>query len=244
MDLQLVDTTIWYTAKQHSRYMATVLLTGATGILGQELQPRLLSAGYDVRAASRSPPSDGLVSWTELDLTTGTGIHDAIKGVDIVIHAASDARGDSLAVDVRGTERLLDAAAEASIQNFVYISIVGIDEIPHSYYEHKLEAEQAIEERSFPSTIIRLTQFYPFVAYLLSLVSRFPVWLLPTDFKLQPIDTGDAADAILANTSVDASGQVPDIGGRLLSPCGHSQRRIATIVVSAGQSSDYPYPVV
>lgn len=43
-------------------------------------------------------------------------------------------------------------------------------------------------------------------------MSRFPVWALPTDFKLQPIDTGDAADEILENTSVDASGRVPDIG--------------------------------
>lgn len=54
--------------------------------------------------------------------------------MDIVVHPASNARGYSEAVDVRGTERLLDAAADAIIANFVYVSIVGIDEIPYIYY--------------------------------------------------------------------------------------------------------------
>lgn len=193
--------------------MTTVLLTGATGVLGRELKPRLLDAGHDVRAASRSPPSEGGVEWIELELSDGRGIHEAVGGVDIVVHAASNARGDSEAVDVHGTEQLLDAAADADVANFVYVSIVGIDEIPYTYYEHKLEAEQAIKASAVPSTIIRSTQFHPFVAYLLTAVSRLPVWPLPTKFRLQPIDTGEAAERIAEYATVEAAGRVPDIGG-------------------------------
>lgn len=193
--------------------MATVLLTGATGVLGRELRPRLLDAGHDVRAASRSPPTGGAVEWVELDLTDGSGLSEAVAGVDIVVHAASDARGDSEAVDVHGTERLLDAAVDADVKNFLYVSIVGIGDIPYTYYEHKLEAEQAIASSPVPSTIVRSTQFYPFVAYLLGTVSRLPVWPLPTEFTLQPIDTGDAAAAITEHATVEATGRVPDIGG-------------------------------
>jgi len=193
--------------------MATVLLTGATGVLGRELNPWLLDAGYDVRATSRSPPTNGEEEWVELDLVDGRGIREAVSGVDIVVHAASDARGDSEAVDVRGTERLLDAATDAEVVNFVYVSIVGIDEIPYTYYEHKLEAERAIESSSVPSTIVRSTQFYPFVASLLGAVSRLPVWPLPTEVEIQPIETGEAAEAIVEYATEDATGRVPDIGG-------------------------------
>jgi len=193
--------------------MATVLLTGATGVLGRELRPRLHDHGHDVRAASRSPPTGSTAEWVELDLVDGRGIQNAVDGVDIVVHAASDARGDSEAVDVRGTERLLEAAADADIENFVYVSIVGIDDIPYTYYEHKLAAEQAVEASPVPSTIVRSTQFYPFVASLLTTVSRLPVWPLPTEFRLQPIDTGEAAAAIAEHATVEAGGRVLDIGG-------------------------------
>ena len=193
--------------------MTTVLLTGATGVLGRELKPRLLDAGHDLRAASRSPPTEDEIEWVELDLAEGRGIDEPVGGVDIVVHAASNARGDSEAVDVHGTERLLDAAAEADVANFVYVSIVGIDEIPYTYYEHKREAEQAIEASAVPSTIIRSTQFHPFVASLLTTVSRLPVWPLPTTFRLQPIDAGEAAEKIAEYATVEPAGRVPDIGG-------------------------------
>lgn len=198
---------------QFSLSMARALLTGATGVLGRELAPRLREAGHDVRAASRSPPTGCEGEWVELDLTDGRGVQEAVAGVDVVVHAASDARGDSEAVDVRGTERLLDAATDAGVENFVYVSIVGIDEIPYAYYEHKLAAERAVASSAVPSTIVRSTQFYPFVAYLLGVVSRLPVWPLPTDFTLQPIDAGDAAEAIADHATVEAAGRVPDIGG-------------------------------
>lgn len=195
--------------------MTTVLLTGATGVLGQELQSRLYDDGHEIRAASRSPRTgdDDKIEWVELDLTDGSGMGEAITGVDIVVHAASAARGDSEAVDVRGTERLLNTAAGADIQNFVYVSIVGIDEIPYTYYKHKLTAEQAIESSSVPSTIVRVTQFYPFVASLLGTLRWLPIWPLPTEFTLQPIETGEAAQAVSEYATVEAVGRVPDVGG-------------------------------
>lgn len=200
--------------------MARILLTGATGVLGRELHPRLLDAGHKVLAASRSPPTGIDGDWVELDLIDGTGIAEAVAEVEVVVHAASDVRGDSEAVDVHGTERLLDAAEGAEVDNFVYVSIVGIDEIPFSYYDHKLDAERAVETSAVPSTIIRSTQFHPFVAYLLYVVSRLPIWPLPTAFRLQPIDTGEAADSIVEHATADAVGRVPDIGGPNVSTLG------------------------
>lgn len=200
--------------------MTRTLLTGATGTLGTALRPRLVDAGHEVMAASRSPPkeaTDGTETddceWVEVDLLDGTGIEAAVADADVVIHAATAPQGDTEAVDVDGTKRLLDAAADAAVTNFVYPSIVGIDEIPFSYYEHKLAAEEAVAASSVPSTIVRATQFHAFVAELLDGVSRLPVWPLPTKLKSQPIAVGEAAAAIVEHATPEAAGRVPEVGG-------------------------------
>ncbi|WP_135535759.1 SDR family oxidoreductase [Halostella pelagica] len=193
--------------------MVRTLLTGATGTLGSALRPRLADAGHDVRAASRSPPSDGDAEWVELDLADGSGVDAAVADVDVVVHAATAPRGDSEAVDVRGTERLLAAAAEAGVANVLYVSIVGVDEIPLSYYEHKLAAERAVEESDVPGTVLRVTQFHSFIDGLLGGLSRLPVWPLPTRFRLQPIDVGEAADAVVEHATTEPGGRVAPCGG-------------------------------
>lgn len=195
--------------------MARTLFTGATGTLGRELAPKLADAGHTVRGTSRDPPQDdgSVDEWVELPLPDGPGFETALDGIDVVVHAASDAVGDTEAVDVRGTERLLEAAAAADVSNFVYVSIVGVDDHPYSYYQHKLAAEQAVEAADVPWTIIRLTQFHEFIDELLGLVARLPVWPLPTRWRSQPIDVGEAADAVAEVTTTEAAGRVPDVGG-------------------------------
>lgn len=191
-----------------------ILLTGATGTLGTALRRTLRDDDRDVRAASRSPPIDGDDGdWVAMDLTDGTGVREAVENVDVVVHAATAPRGDTEAVDVRGTERLLEAAVDAGISNFVYVSIVGVDEIPLSYYERKFEAERAVEASAVPSTIVRATQFHSFIADILGTISRLPVWPLPTGFRLQPIDVREAADAIADHATAEPAGRVPDVGG-------------------------------
>lgn len=188
------------------------LLTGATGTLGGTLRPRLREAGHDLRSASRSPPADADGEWVELDLADGTGLERALEGIDVVVHAASAPR-DSEAVDVRGTERLLDAAAAAGVENFCYVSIVGVGSIPLSYYEHKLAAERAIEGSDVPATIVRITQFHQFVHGLLDGIARLPVWPVPSGFRVQPIAAGEAADALVEHTTVEPAGRVKPVGG-------------------------------
>lgn len=194
--------------------MVRTLVTGATGTLGGELLPRLRDADHEVSAASRSPPGDDTATeWVRIDLTDGTGLQEALTSSDIVIHAATAPMGDSRAVDVQGTERLLQHAADADVLNFVYVSIVGVDEIPLSYYNHKVEAEKSVETSPVPSTIVRVTQFHSFVADMLGLISRLPVWPLPMGFKIQPIDAGEVASTIVDHAATEAAGRVPEIGG-------------------------------
>lgn len=195
--------------------MVRTLVTGATGTLGTALQSRLTEAGHTIRAASRSPPDESTadVEWVALDLAEGAGIQSALEDVDVVIHAATAPQGNTKAVDVAGTERLLEAAVEADIENFVYPSIVGIDDIPFSYYEHKHTAEAAVETSDLPTTIVRATQFHSFVAELLDSVAKLPVWPLPTGMQVQPVDVREVAECLVNYATEAAAGRTDPVGG-------------------------------
>lgn len=194
--------------------MTRVLLTGGTGTLGRELTPRLLAAGYTVRVMSRRDPGpgeDGQVEWARASLESGIGLAEAVAGVKVLIHAASSPTQRQ--VDVEGTARLLEQARTAGIDHFIYISIVGIDQIGFSYYRNKLAAEQLIESSGLPWSILRATQFHYLIDKLLGLLTRLPVAFIPTDWQFQPISAGDVADHLVTAVQQGPAGRLPDIGG-------------------------------
>jgi uncharacterized protein YbjT (DUF2867 family) len=197
--------------------MLRVLVTGATGTLGRELTPRLVKGGHIVRAMSRracesSVESD--VEWAQADIATGTGLEEAVRGVDAVMHCATSPQKNTWETDIDGTRRLLKAAKVAGVSNFYYISIVGIDRIKTGYYKAKLAAEKAIGEGGVPYTILRATQLYPLLDNIfLPLLLCGPLMFLPGVLKFQPIDAGEVASH-MADTLVNGpGGRLPDIGG-------------------------------
>src|SRR5437868_2652730 len=74
--------------------MATVLVTGGTGVLGAYLVPRLVGRGHDVRVLSRRPSPRVPQGATAVqgDVRTGAGLNAAATGSDAVIHAATSLR--------------------------------------------------------------------------------------------------------------------------------------------------------
>ena len=129
------------------------------------------------------------------------------------MHAASDPRR-AAEVDVEGTRRLLAAAAARSVAHLLYISIVGVDRIPHPLYQRKLAAEEIIAAGRVPWTILRLTQFHSFVNHILKRASRAPfVIVLPKRFRFQSVDLADAAARTARALSDGPGGRLPDYGG-------------------------------
>ncbi|HEX2208661.1 MAG TPA: NAD-dependent epimerase/dehydratase family protein, partial [Longimicrobium sp.] len=67
-----------------------ILLTGGTGGLGREVVRAAEAAGHTVRIASRrARPDDAPPAreWARTDLEAGTGLREALDGVDAVVHA-------------------------------------------------------------------------------------------------------------------------------------------------------------
>lgn len=193
----------------------TILVTGGTGTLGRRLVPRLLGAGTRVRVLSRRPDQAGTdgpgPAWFIGDLDTGAGIARAVDGVATIVHCASGSQAKG--TDVPGTSHLLGAAKAAGGAHVVYISIVGIDQIPMRYYRDKLATERLIADSGLPWTTLRTTQFHELAAYLVRRLARLPVVPVPAGTSLQPIDSGEVADRLVQLAAGPAQGRVEDMGG-------------------------------
>jgi uncharacterized protein YbjT (DUF2867 family) len=190
-----------------------ILVTGGTGTLGREVVRRLTAAGQPVRVLSRRPRPEGdrePYEWATADLNTGAGLAGAVDGVGTVVHCAT-AQGRQK--DVDATRLLVDAAKRAELPHLVYISIVGIEKIPFSYYQAKVDTERVIQDSGLPWTILRATQFHDLVTAVSSAQRWLPVTLMPAGFRFQPVDAGDVADRLVELALAGPSGQVPDLGG-------------------------------
>ncbi|WP_233279303.1 SDR family oxidoreductase [Microterricola pindariensis] len=182
----------------------TVLVTGGTGTLGRALVAGLRARGESPRVLSRTHGA-GL---TTADLGTGAGLDAALDGVDTVFHLATSNRDD---LDI--SRALLDAArAQARPPHLVYVSIVGVEQIPLPYYRGKLAVERAIEGSGLPFAILRATQFHPFIERLFSAQRALPVLLAP-DFSAQPIAVDEVAGRLIGLADAGTLGRAADIGG-------------------------------
>jgi dihydroflavonol-4-reductase len=114
-------------------------VTGATGFIGGRLVRRLRERGDEVVALVRSPgkASDLAALDCELvegDLSSTDAIRRGLRGCDAAFHVAAvykvgipaSEREAMYEANVRGTERVVDAAIEARVKRIVYVSTIGI----------------------------------------------------------------------------------------------------------------------
>ena len=141
--------------------MASVFLTGGSGFLGGHLAEALVAAGYQVTASVRRTSDTRHLDRLELrKVELDLGVEDrpeaaaALGGCTAVVHcgALTRARNESefMAVNAVGTRRLAEAAADAGVRRFVFISSLaargpdGADGPVSPYGRSKAEAEAAL----------------------------------------------------------------------------------------------------
>lgn len=160
--------------------MQTVLLTGATGLVGSRLLPRLVEAGFDSRAlVRREVDLPAGVTAVSGELSDPASLRAAVEGVDAVVHLAALFRtGDEDAIwraNRDGTRHLVDAVkayapsarfAMASTGN-VYGADVGHparEDDPATatapYPASKLAAEALLRDSGLTWSILRLPFVY------------------------------------------------------------------------------------
>ncbi|MGZ5377001.1 MAG: SDR family oxidoreductase [Mycobacterium sp.] len=204
-----------------------ILVTGATGTLGSEVVAAALAAGHRVCALSRRERTDdSSVRWHRGDLLEGTGIDEAVDGVDVIVNCATQPTRNK---DVTSMQNLTSAVRRTGTGHLVHVSIVGIDRIPLPYYKTKLRVEQVLQRSGVGHTVLRATQFHDLINTSFSIQQYSPVLWALRDVRFQPIDTRDVAGWLVEMIDAEPAGRVPDIGG----PTVHTHMELARIYLTA-----------
>ncbi|WP_345262354.1 NAD(P)-dependent oxidoreductase [Nocardioides nanhaiensis] len=160
--------------------MTTVLLTGATGLVGSRLLPRLADDGVDCRAlVRRDVELPAGVTAVRGDLDDPASLAPALEGVDAVVHLAALFRTDDEAAIWRanhdGTRHLVEAvAAHAPTARVVMASTGNVYDATAprparetdpctptaAYPASKVAAEQLLRESGLTWSILRLPFVY------------------------------------------------------------------------------------
>ncbi|MBU8878854.1 SDR family oxidoreductase [Bacillus sp. FJAT-29790] len=189
-----------------------ILVTGSTGQLGLALLNQLKDSDNKIRMTSRRKPEGfGDFEWVYSDLLSGEGLEEAVKDVEVIIHAATSPFKNSRFIEVSGLGKFLSKLQH--IKHFIYPSIVGIEEIPFKYYKLKYEAEELLKNSSIPYTILRATQFHGFVENLLLSKPIFKRYVIPGNIKFQSVDVSEFANHLIDLINIGPQGRTDDFGG-------------------------------
>jgi nucleoside-diphosphate-sugar epimerase len=196
-----------------------ILLTGATGFLGERVARVLVSAGHGVRCFVRPTSDQSVLDGLEVDYAVGdlaneVTLQHALAGCDTLINVATIGFGHGPGI-VRAAER-------AGVRRAIFFSTTAIfTALPAQTKRMRLDAEQAIIDSSLAWTILRPTMIYGSprdrnMWRLIQYLRRFRLIPIPgngTSLQ-QPVFVDDLADATLATLNTDASvGQTFNLAG-------------------------------
>jgi uncharacterized protein YbjT (DUF2867 family) len=141
-----------------------ILVVGATGLLGTRICERLRTEGQPVRALVRrtsSPDKVNALKTLGCELATGdlkepAQIEAACQGIAAVISTASSTLsrqpGDSIeSVDLQGQLTLVNAARNANVRRFVFVSFLDDPAVQYPLTHAKRSVERAIADLDFTS---------------------------------------------------------------------------------------------
>ena len=210
----------------------TILVLGATGYVGGRLVPRLLEAGYRVRAASRSIQKLKSRTWANhpnvslvaVDVTQENSLAQALSGCSVVyylIHSMDPASRNFSETDRQAANHMVRMAAESGISRIIYLSGLGEDDPDLSeHLRSRAEVARILTAGKVPTTVLRAAMIigsgsasFEILRYL---VDRLPVMITPKWLATpcQPIAIRNVLNYLLGCLAhPETTGQTYDIGG-------------------------------
>ncbi len=214
----------------HDHTPLTIAVAGGTGTVGAHVVAQARAAGHEAVVLSRT---------TGVDLVAGTGLADALAGVDVVVDVTSpmtQKADESRAFFGAVTRHLLAAEEQAGVRHHVALSIVGVDRAPVGYYAGKVLQEELVAAAAVPWTLLRATQFHEFAGQIHGAVRLGPVVVVPRMLS-EPVAAAEVAARLLDLAAGPAQGRVADLGGP-------RRERMATMVRAWARASGRRGPVV
>ena len=218
----------------------TVAVAGGSGFIGRAIVRRL--AGIlatrvrlltrDAERARRKFEAPANVEFVDADVTNRDSLELALAGAIAVVNTVqfdgypieNPRRGLTFErVDYGGTVALLDAAKNAGVSRFIYISGAAADEnSSQSGFRAKGRAERAIRESGIGYTIFRPSLVYGagdrVMNMLVTALRLSPVMLVPGtgQQKVQPVLVDDVAACVALALGGRGRNGAFDVGGPAL----------------------------
>lgn len=213
-------------------FTGQVLVTGATGYVGGRLVPRLLQAGYRVRAIGRSMPKLRSRSWAnhplldtmEADLLDRASMEKACEGCSAafyLVHSMNPYTRDFASTDRTAAKNMVSAAERTGLERIIYLGgLTPANQVLSHHLKSRAEVAAILRSGTVPATVLRAAMIlgsgsasFEILRYL---AERLPVMITPKWVKsrVQPISIRNVLGYLVGCLQHDETkGQVFDIGG-------------------------------
>ncbi len=224
-----------------------ILVTGAAGFVGNNTVRRLVQRGKPVRAMVRNVEKakkrlEDIVDEIELvegDVTDRISLKPLMKDVAAVIHLVAIAleKGGRTyeEVNYQGTVNVVDAAREAGVDRFIYMSQNGADSaMPYRFLKSKGNAQDYVAGNMQNWTALRPSaifgpqdEFFNSIARLVKLTPVIYPLIGGGKAEFQPVSVNDVAEAIVRSLDDETTiGKALDLGGPEILNLGEIERRV------------------
>jgi len=165
----------------------SIFITGGTGYIGSRLIPLLVERGHTVRALLRSGSESKLpagctqVEGNALEKSTfAPHVPPADTFIQLVgVSRPSPSKAEQFrAIDLVSARASVDAATEAGVRHFIYISVAHPASVMKEYIAVRCEGEKFVRQSGLNATILR-----PW--YVLGPGHRWAYLLLPVYWLLE-----------------------------------------------------------
>jgi uncharacterized protein YbjT (DUF2867 family) len=210
-----------------------ILVTGATGYVGGRLVPKLLEAGYRVRALGRSIAklkgrpwsTHPLVELAAGDVLDKESLLKALSGcwaAYYLVHSMNADPKGYTETDRRGAETMVEAASQSELTRIIYLGGLGGQDVDQlsDHLRSRHEVARILQAGPVPTTFLRAAMIlgtgsasFELLRYL---ADRLPVLLAPKwlNTPVQPIGIRNVLNYLQGCLEHDeVLGQVFDIGG-------------------------------
>ena len=195
-----------------------IAVTGAAGLVGQNLIPRLRARGFtDIVAIDKHAANTAIlrrlhpdIRVIEANLATDDGWQDAVAACDVVVVCHAQIGGlDPAAFEqnnVVATRRLIEVVERNKRTYLVHLSSSVVElEAVDCYTESKEQQERIVVQSGLAHVVLRPTLMFGWfdrkhIGWLSRFMQRVPVFPIPGSgrYLRQPLYVGDLCDIIMS----------------------------------------------
>ena len=195
-----------------------IAITGAAGLVGQNLIPRLKAQGHkDIVAIDKHSANTAIlrrlhpdIDIIQANLAHDNGWQESLAACNVIVCAHAQIGGINRTAyeenNVIATKRLLDAVKTNSKAYIIHISSSVVESAASDWYTETKEAqEKLVVQSGIPCVVLRPTLMFGWfdrkhIGWLVRFMRRVPIFPIPGNgrYLRQPLYAGDFCDIIMS----------------------------------------------